>query len=269
MSQGSGIFAEYLAEIIAGPAWRDDGVLKLYLYCLSKASHNKFKWRGLRLQPGDMPLSERQAADALDWSRNKLDRKLTQLSDCGLVSIRSIPQTGTLVHILDWHRYEASVETTGSEMEPQENTNEASSESRSSSSWSQNETSTVPVWSQNEASITATGSTMEPNPCKENRSISPATAPEPPGFTRVWLAYPIKRRNKRTEAATLVTRALCEGATIQAILDALEADKQSVSWQQEDGRFIPSIVNWLQKETWHGYLSCNEHKENEEKWTSR
>ena len=79
----------------------------------------------------------------------------------------------------------------------------------------------------------------------------------------------MKRRSKRSEAAALVVKALNEGATIQAILDALEAEKESVSWHQEDGRFIPSIVNWLQKETWHSFLANDEPKEDEEKWTSR
>ena len=269
MKQGSGILAEYLAGIIAGPAWRDDGVLKLYLYCLSKASHNRFIWRGIWLQPGDMPLSKRQAADALEWSRNKLDRKLMQLSDCGLVSIRSIPQSGTLVHILDWHRDGATIEPTGYKMEPPKSQSEASSEARPSAGWPQNEASCAPVWIQNGASNIATGSTVKPNPYKENRDISPSAPPEPPGFTQVWLAYPMKRRSKRSEAAALITRALSEGATIQAILDALEADKRSVSWQQEDGRFIPGIVNWLQKEAWHSFPTRIEPKEDEEKWTSR
>ena len=269
MQQESGFFAERLAEIIAGPAWRDDGVLKLYLYCLSKASHNRFKWRGLRLQPGDMPLSERNAAAALDWSRNKLDRKLIQLRESGLVSITTVPQTGTLVRILNWHHYEASTERTGCKTEPPEEQNRASTDTSPPVGRHQNEASSSPCWTQNGTSYTETGPVMEPNPYKENKNTSPVAPAEPPGFTQVWLAYPMKRRSRRPEAAALVAKALNDGATIQAILSALEDDKQSVSWHQEDGRFIPGIVNWLQKETWHSYLVSSEPKEEEEKWTSR
>lgn len=44
-------------QLMKSPVWADDGAVKLYLYCLAMASHNQYCWRGLQLQPGDMPLS--------------------------------------------------------------------------------------------------------------------------------------------------------------------------------------------------------------------
>lgn len=52
--------ADEIHQLMRSPAWPDDGAVKLYLYCLAMASHNQYWWRGLQLQPGDMPLSERK-----------------------------------------------------------------------------------------------------------------------------------------------------------------------------------------------------------------
>ena len=94
--------AELISQAVDAQIWQDDGAVKLYLYCLSRASHNVFKWRGLSLQPGDMPLSGRHAAEALIWSRNKLDRKLQTLVAAGLIAVRNVSRMGTLVHIVHW-----------------------------------------------------------------------------------------------------------------------------------------------------------------------
>ena len=94
--------AELISQAVDAQIWQDDGAVKLYLYCLSRASHNVFKWRGLSLQPGDMPLSGRHAAEALIWSRNKLDRKLQTLVATGLITVRTVSHMGTLVHIVHW-----------------------------------------------------------------------------------------------------------------------------------------------------------------------
>jgi len=72
----------------------------------------------------------------------------------------------------------------------------------------------------------------------------------------------------RREAARLVAKALDEGATIDSILAALEAEKQSNSWREENGRFIPGIVKWLEKETWRSFVQQAETVEEDEEWTS-
>lgn len=171
MSSDIKCLAELISQAMKMPIWQDDGVFKLYLYCLSRASHNTYQWHETLVQPGDLPLSERHAAAALHWSRNKLDRKMKYLRETGLITIRSLAGRGTMLHMLHWP---------------------------------QNETTISSACFQNEASS----------------------------------------RTQRREAARLVCKALAEGATIQAILDALETDKRSASWRQEEGRFIPGIVKW-------------------------
>ena len=95
-------FANFIPQAMTSPIWQDDSVFKLYLYCLSRASHNRCVWRGIQLEPGDMPLAERHASIDLCWSRNKLDRKLKLLHQSGYVRVERIPQKGLMLHITNW-----------------------------------------------------------------------------------------------------------------------------------------------------------------------
>ena len=94
--------ADAIRQLMKSPVWADDGAVKLYLYCLAMASHNQYCWRGLQLQPGDMPLSERKTAKALCWSRDKLRRRMRMLEAQGMVTIQSIPNVGTMLHVVNW-----------------------------------------------------------------------------------------------------------------------------------------------------------------------
>ena len=109
---------------------------------------------------------------------------------------------------------------------------------------------------------------MEPNPI-EKKSTSSLLTTEPEGFTKVWIAYPSSRRTQRREAALLVAKALDDGATIETILAALEAEKQSEDWHKENGRFVPGIVKWLEKENWRSFVQQAEQKEDRNHWTTR
>ena len=90
---------------------------------------------------------------------------------------------------------------------------------------------------------------------------------EPEGFEKLWLAYPIERRTRRAEAAEIFRSALAQGATVQAILDSLEEAKRSFNWRKENGRYIPSLVTWLHKETWRDCITPKESEDSEE-WTT-
>ena len=271
----------FVSQAMEAQIWQDDGAVKLYLYCLSRASHNVFKWRGLSMQPGDMPLSGRHAAEALIWSRNKLDRKLQALIAAGLITVRSVSHTGTMVHIVHWPAAgdnpsgwlhdgainEARTAEGGSTVEPQ-------TEPETKATWPHDEATGQKAGSteepdrlHGEARKSAGGSTMEPN-LIEKKSTSSLPLSEPNGFTSVWIAYPSMRRTQRKEAAQLVAKALEDGATIEAILTALEAEKQSDDWHKENGRFVPGIVKWLEKETWRGFVQQAETVEEDEEWTS-
>lgn len=270
-------FAELISQAMKARIWQDDGAVKLYLYCLSRASHNVFKWHGLTVQPGDMPLSRRHAAEELIWSRNKLDRKLQALEAAGLITARSVSRMGTMVHIvhwqaaiaasLDWLHDEARKAKRGSTVEPQTETGVKAAWPHDEASGQKPGSAMEPDWPHDEARKRTGGSTMEPNPIEKNSTAS-QTSSEPQGFTDVWIAYPANRRNLRREAARLVAKALNDGATIDSILSALEAEKQSHAWQEENGRFIPGIVKWLEKETWRSFVQQPTPVEEDEEWTS-
>ena len=94
--------ADAIRQLMRSPVWADDGAVKLYLYCLAMASRNRYCWRGLQLQPGDMPLSERKTAEALCWSWDKLRRRMRMLEVRGMVTIQSTPNVGTMLHVVNW-----------------------------------------------------------------------------------------------------------------------------------------------------------------------
>ena len=200
--------AELISQAVAAQIWQDDGAVKLYLYCLSRASHNVFKWRGLSLQPGDMPFSGRHAAEALIWSRNKLDRKLQALIAAGLITVRSVSHTGTLLHIVHWTdtidttsdwlhggaTNEASTPEGGSMVKPQTEPAAKADWPHDGATVQKTGSTMEPHWPHGEARKSYGGSTMEPNPIEKNSTASLSTS-EPKGFTDVWIAYPANRRH--------------------------------------------------------------------------
>ena len=272
--------AEYLSQATEGPFWLDDGLFKLYSYCLAHASHNTYLWRGTLIRPGDMPLSTRHVAAALGWSRCKLDHKLKQMRDTGRISIEALPGRGTLLHITDWPQNQATEKqwpenntTSGANIigiKPPHHQDQATGECR----WLDDKATAPapcreirPLWQQNQATDRAGGLNIRPNPNEEDNHTSSSSygcQMEPVGFQELWTSYPLSRRYHRSEAAALVAQAYENGATPDSLMAALEADKHSEGWQQENGRFIPGIVKWLQKEAWRGFVQASE--EDEEEW---
>ena len=117
--------ADFISWLRKSPIWLDDGILKLYLHCLEKASHNHYDWRGLHLQPGDLPLSEVNTAQALNWSRDKLRKRIRLLEATGFVSLNTTPGVGTVLHIAGW---------------PQNDTGDATDSNKTKQVLSQNDT---------------------------------------------------------------------------------------------------------------------------------
>ena len=231
------------------PIWSDDGLFKLYHYCLHKASRNLYVWHGVQIRPGEFPMSFRHAAEELCWSRDKLIRKFARLEQAGYVSLKK-GRSGTLVRIIKWNEIQTRATC------------------RNSPPRSENEymhgTESRPYWFERTTSV---GMKHRPNigGNKKEYIHSPIYAD---GFGELWLAYPEERRTRRAEAEQLYDAAISHGATQEAIMAALNTAKQSMSWRMDDGQFIPGIVTWLQKETWRDFVKPAEHQE-VIKWTSR
>ena len=64
-------------------------------------------------------------------------------------------------------------------------------------------------------------------------------------FDRFWSAYP---RKVGKEAARKAFRRV--SAPIETLLDAIERQKRSRQWQEENGRFIPNPATWLNQGRW-------------------
>ena len=264
--------ADAIRQLMGSPVWADDGAVKLYLYYLAMASHNQYCWRGLQLQPGDMPLSERKTAKALCWSRDKLRRRMRMLEAQGMVTIQSIPNVGTMLHVVNWPVADTAVLKNGpvwlhdgASAEAMDVQDCTGSPWDASQAWYQDDTSyqetgitMIPTDPQNQTSFGQTGTLARPNPYKKNidtSSLGYGTRNEPDRFSEIWLAYPQNRRTNREATAALVEKALNDGATIEAILSALEAEKQTVDWLTANGQYVPGIVKWLEREPWRVYVS--------------
>ncbi len=282
--------ADAIRQLMRSPIWADDGAVKLYLHCLAMASHNQYCWRGLQLQPGDMPLSERKTAKALCWSRDKLRRRMRMLEAQGMVTIRSIPNVGTMLHVVNWPdpagvkngpEAGATCIHDGASAEAWDAQDCTGSPLDASQAWYQDDTShqetgiaVIPTDPQNQTSSGQTGTLARPNPYIKNiytSSLGYGTRNEPDRFSEIWLAYPQNRRTNREAAAALVEKALNDGATIEAILSALEAEKQTVDWLTANGQYVPGIVKWLEREPWRVYVpatTISDVSDDEEKWES-
>jgi hypothetical protein len=67
-------------------------------------------------------------------------------------------------------------------------------------------------------------------------------------FDRFWAAYPKRRAKDRAESAW--NKIKPDDETIKAILDAVEAQKQSRDWTKDGGQFIPYPATWLNDGGW-------------------
>ena len=280
--------ADAIRQLMKSPVWADDGAVKLYLYCLAMASHNQYCWRGLQLQPGDMPLSERKTAKALCWSRDKLRHRMRMLEAQGMVTIQSIPNVGTMLHVVNWPVADTAVLKNGpvwlhdgaitEVWDVQDCTGYPWAAQQA---WYQDDTSyqatgiaVRPTDAQDQTSSAQTGTLVRPNPYKKNiytSSLGYGMKTEPDRFSEIWFAYPQNRRINREAAAELVEKALNDGATVDSILAALEAEKQTVDWSTANGQYVPGIVKWLEREPWRSYADANvapQVPDNEEQWES-
>lgn len=246
--------SDFVSQIMKTEVWWDDGVQKLYLYCLAKASHNEFEWNGLHLHPGDLPLSERNVSTTLGWSRNKLRRKMTLLKSMGMITVQSSRGHLNIVHVVNWPDNETGVGQSMACMDEDEH----GGYPVSSPVRSENSTTPAQYWIHDHGYQIQSGFTTAHNPYDRDHSHVDSKGygyeAEPDGFDEIWTAYPEHRRTRRREAASLVAEALEEGATIDIIRAALDMDKFSPEWQINNGQYIPGIVKWLERESWRAYL---------------
>lgn len=188
------------------------------------------------------------------------------MEEAGCVCMRK-SRVGTLVRVVGWSEIQ---HTGGSKVSPPWPENQTMSGTEIKPSWYANQTTSgLEIRPSRQEKQTIGGTEIRPNQEEyRKRNLSPLLHSEPEGFNLLWLAYPEERRNQRAEAAQLYQMAVDQGATPQALMDALNAAKQSDAWCMDNGRYIPGIVKWLQKETWRSFGKPEESTE-AVKWISR
>lgn len=67
-------------------------------------------------------------------------------------------------------------------------------------------------------------------------------------FNRFWRAYP--KKVGRGQAQKAFERLSPSKKLLYAMIEAIEAQKQTESWMKEGGRYIPNPVNWLEGQRW-------------------
>ena len=80
--------------------------------------------------------------------------------------------------------------------------------------------------------------------------------------------YHYIHQNARASSQDICAALSLSRPTVASNLSALEAEKQSDDWLKENGRFVPGIVKWLEKENWRSFVQQAETVEEDEEWTS-
>lgn len=69
-------------------------------------------------------------------------------------------------------------------------------------------------------------------------------------FQKLWEAYPKKEQLGFAEKAFARLKASQEFPKLEVLLNAIEYFKTTHQWQKENGRFVPSLSNWLNAKSW-------------------
>ena len=72
------------------------------------------------------------------------------------------------------------------------------------------------------------------------------------GFDEFWKAYP--KKCAKPKAMKAWSKLNPDAELQQAILDALERQKQTVQWQKDNGQYIPYPATWLNGRYWENVL---------------
>lgn len=265
-------FIKSYPALMETPIWANDAVFKLYHYLLYRAAHENTVWQGIPLRKNELVISRQTASAQLHWSIHKYQRQLRTLQELGIVTARSSSR-GTIITILDDGSAAA-----GDQTAPMNDTGIVTTQEQAEGS-----SGTEAFWPPGRHGSFA-GAVTSPFPGCSGPPAGAAEAPVkeyrerntmhtrsalqmgPEGFDKLWLAYPVEKRTQREKAAEIFQAALAQGATIRAFLDALEDSKRSPGWLSHGGRYVPGIVNWLQREAWRDYVKNGE-REAEEEWT--
>lgn len=86
--------------------WFNDGnTLKVFLYILLQANHEKKSWKGIEILPGQMIFGRERLSETLDISEQSLRTIITRLKSTSEITTKSTNKY-TVVTVVNWESYQ-------------------------------------------------------------------------------------------------------------------------------------------------------------------
>jgi hypothetical protein len=240
-----------LARIIFDSAiWRDDPhVLKLFIYLIGKARHNKEpkQYPGFKIKRGELVTSLSQISEDNEfynrtvkkWSRAKVSRMLALLKEQGYIDILA-DTYGTHISICNYDRFQDldNYKTDSNETQVKRKRNA----------------------SETQVSI----NNKDKNDNNDKKEYTPPTPPRGEvlagRFDVFWEAYPKKKSKGQAEKAWKKIKPSKQ--LLADIIAKIEEAKTSVEWQREGGQYIPYPATWLNAKGWEDeYTQGSEYRQ--------
>jgi hypothetical protein len=83
----------------------DPSTAHFFTYCLLKASHNNYNWRGKKLNTGQFPFGLRQASTETGLTIKVIRTRLKRLKETHELAIETSAQ-GSVITIINWDKYQ-------------------------------------------------------------------------------------------------------------------------------------------------------------------
>ena len=74
----------------------------------------------------------------------------------------------------------------------------------------------------------------------------------PSAFDRFWSAYP--RKVGKGDARKAFDKAVKKGVSVETLISAVEAQKNSRQWAEDGGKYIPNPATWINQGRWEDEL---------------
>ena len=65
------------------------------------------------------------------------------------------------------------------------------------------------------------------------------------GFLRLWEAYPVRGRKRKSYAYMIFLRMGLENGKLESVIKSVELHKKTTKWNKSEGQYIPEIGNFL------------------------
>lgn len=214
------------------PSWEwfdDKNTVYVYIRLLLGASWGERDYRGVRLQRGQLMISQREFAEKCGISRQELRTILDRLT-----ATRKITRTSTnKFSIITLVEYDCAART---------KTRAAPVKQPAVNPPSLSETNRQNIKPPNTA-LAREGGVFD------NADFSVKTNE---GFERFWAAYP--KKTAKQQAFKAFQGLKPDEALLTTILSSLERHKRSVQWTKDGGQYIPYPATWLNGRRWEDEL---------------